>query len=195
MDSAFAWLNNIFQFFGRFFPDWEVLDTTRAGVKYVTEWRWWKPAYGMVKVIPVPPGSFVFWWPATTVWRNYAIARQTTDLRDQTLTTTDDKTFSVGAVIVFEIPDVVPLLTETFQPDQTIQDICLGIMVEVLSGRSWEELKSTQASGALTKELTKEAREQLKRYGVKVLRLNISDLSLCRTYRIITTQGAGIVGA
>jgi hypothetical protein len=189
MDGAFAWLNGIFQFFGRFFPDWMTFEPTQAGCKFVGQWR--KPA----TVVYLPPGSFVIWWPARTVMRFYQIGRQTTDLRDQTLTTADDKTFSVGGVIVFEITDVIPLLTEVYQPDQTIQDICLGIMVEVLSGHTWNELKESYASGALTKQLTKEAREGLRRYGVKVIRLNISDLALCRTLRIITTQGAGIIGA
>src|SRR5579859_4527310 len=98
MESALAWIGKIADWLGQWIPRWVIFDTTMGGVKFIRGKR----------AVPLGPGVH-FYWPATTILDTYPTARQTDDLRSQTVVTADDKVIVVSGQIVYEVTDVMLL--------------------------------------------------------------------------------------
>jgi hypothetical protein len=90
MDSALAWIGQVAEWLGAFFPRWVVLDTATGAVKFVK---------GQPKFCE--PGAVHWFWPVTTLWQTYPVVRQTDRLESQTIETTDGKTFIVAGTITY----------------------------------------------------------------------------------------------
>jgi regulator of protease activity HflC (stomatin/prohibitin superfamily) len=95
MEGALAWIGQLAEWIGRFFPRWQIVTSTHGGVKFVRGAR----------VVPLAPGMHWF-WPLTTELLLYPTARQAVDLRSQTFVTADNKTIAVGGLIVYEVKDI-----------------------------------------------------------------------------------------
>lgn len=174
--NALDWIGQIADWIGRFIPRWEIVDTTQAAVKFVKGAR----------VVALGPGIHWF-WPITTEFVKYPVARQATDLRAQTLCTTDDKSIVVGGMVVYEITDVEAIVARTYEPDDTIRDIALSAIHDVCSQKSWDELRAAQRAGELDKELRREVAKELGKFGVKVLKTTLTDLAPCRVLKLVTS--------
>lgn len=181
MGGALAWISEIVNWIGQFVPRWIILDTTKAGVKFVRG----------SKVVPLGPGWHLY-WPLTTIIHTYPTARQATDLRGQVFVTSDDKAIIVGGLIVYEIKDVEAILARTFDPDDTIKDISLSAIHDVCCQKTWAELREGQRSGSLDRELRREAKKELDRYGVLVLKMTLTDLAPCRVLRLVSSSSTNI---
>ena len=177
MDSAFAWLQYLAEWLGRFVPRWHVMEPTQAAVKVVCG----------RKILTQTDGILV-WWPAITSVTIYPVARQANDLRAQTIVTADQKSYVVGGMIVYEISDVEAIVCHTFDPDDTIRDVALTAIHDVCIQHSESDLLAYARSGRLDTEMRREARKQLDGYGVRVLRLTLTDLAPCRVYRLVQSQ-------
>lgn len=177
MESALGWIAQIVQWIGQFIPRWVIIHTTHGGVKFV---------YGH-RVIPLAAG-FHFYWPLTTDIVVYPVARQAVDLRSQTLTTADGRTIVAGGLIVYEIDDIEKILAHTFDPDDTIKDIALSAVHDVCAGKTWEELQTEVRSGRLDTALRSEARKFLAPYGVKLLKMTLTDLAPCRVLKLVQSM-------
>ena len=144
------------------------------------------------KALPLGPG-FHFFWPITTEVLTYPTARQATDLRTQTLMTTDGKTLVVGGLIVYEIVDIKAILAHTWDPESTITDIALSAIHDVFVRLSWTDVRTMQETGVLNLKLRSRVRKELKKYGVRVLKTTITDLAQTRVYKLIqSTSQEGI---
>lgn len=174
MAGAFEWISKIAEWLGAFIPQWAVIDTTMGAVKFVRG----------SKVKPLGPGIH-FWWPVTTNFYRYPVARQGEDLRSQTLVTTDDKVIIVGGMIIYEVVDIEPLLAHTYKPSETIRDIALTAIHDVCCKLSWPELKEAQRKGTLDTKLKNAAKEALEPYGVKVLKTMLTDLAPARVIKVL----------
>jgi len=175
MEGALAWISEIFQWIGQFIPRWEIVPTTHGAVKFV----WGK------KVIPLGPGWHVF-WPLSTKFESYPTVRQTTNLRAQTLVTKDNKTIIASGLVVYRIYDIEAILARTYEPDETIEEIALGAINHVISGKTWDALKEEHADGRLDKEMRKRVRALLRTYGVHVLKASLTDLAPCKVLKLVT---------
>ena len=174
MDAALGWIGQIAKWLGQFFPRWVIILTTHGGCKFVRGHR----------VVPLAPGWHLF-WPLTTEVLLYPTARQAADLRTQTIMTTDGKTLVVGGLIVYEIKDVAAILAHTWDPEQTIKDIALSAIHDVLVRMSWIDIRTSQELGTLNLKLRKRVRRELDKFGVKVLKTTITDLAQTRVYKLI----------
>jgi regulator of protease activity HflC (stomatin/prohibitin superfamily) len=177
MDAALGWIGQLVEWLGMFIPRRIIIDTTHAGVKWVMGKR----------VVPLAPGLH-FYWPLLTEYRTYPTARQAADLRTQTLMTTDGKTLVVGGLIVYEIHDIEAILAHTWDPEQTIKDIALSAIHEVLVRQSWIDIRTGQEQGTLNLKLRKRVRQELGKYGVKVLKVTLTDLAQTRVYKLMQSQ-------
>jgi hypothetical protein len=75
------------EWLGAFVPRWVILDSVDGAVKYVKG----KPKF-------CAPGHIWWYWPVTTLWQQYPMARQTDRLESQTMETTDGKATSVVSI-------------------------------------------------------------------------------------------------
>jgi regulator of protease activity HflC (stomatin/prohibitin superfamily) len=176
MEGAFAWVGAAVEWFGRFFPRWVIVETTAGAVKFIKGSR----------VVALGPGLH-WYWPATTEFTVYPTARQAVNLRTQTITTTDDKTIAVGGLIVYEIVDIEAIVARTYDPEETIRDIALSAIHDVVCKCAWDDLKVAQRNGELDRELRRETRKELDKYGVRILKTTLTDMAPCRVLKLMTS--------
>jgi len=186
--NALDWIGQIADWLGRFIPRWTIVETTHGAIKFRSFrlrnlLRFRAP---QMDVIAFGPGVHVF-WPAASEFVAYPITRQATDLRAQTLCTTDDRSIVVGGMVVYEIYDIEKIVARTYEPDDTIRDVALSAVHDVCCQKSWAELKQAQRDGSLDRELKKEVSRELDKFGVKVLKTTLTDLALCRVLKLMTS--------
>lgn len=177
IESALGWVGQLAEWFGRFIPRWEIVDTVHGAIKFVRGSR----------VVSLGPGIHWF-WPLTTDFHVYPIARQAVDLRAQTFVTTDDRVVVVGGLIVYEIDDIEKILAHTYDPEETVRDITLSAIHDVCCRFSWEDLKGEQRRGTLDTKLRREAQRGLEGYGVRVLKTTLTDFAPCRVLKLIQSN-------
>jgi regulator of protease activity HflC (stomatin/prohibitin superfamily) len=173
VESALAWVGQLAEWLGSFVPRWVVLDTTTGAVKYVK---------GVPKMCE--PGAVHFYWPATTLWYTYPVARQTDRLESQTMETTDAKTFIVAGTITYCVTDLMALLTQTHSATTNTRELAASAVHDICCEYTWAELQEKQRKGTLKTELKNEAQKQLKDYGVQVLKLQLTSLARARVLKI-----------
>jgi regulator of protease activity HflC (stomatin/prohibitin superfamily) len=176
MSSAFAWLGQIIEWFGQFFPRWAIVRTTHAWVKWVRGSRVLSGTAGIV-----------WYWPATTDFVEYPVVRQTTPLPSQVITLRDDTTVTIGGLLVFSIHDVEKLIAHNYDADDTVRDIAQSALLDVCCKMSWEELHKGQGRTLDTK-LRNAARDELLEYGVTVVKFSLTTLAKTRVYRLIQSS-------
>jgi regulator of protease activity HflC (stomatin/prohibitin superfamily) len=174
MESAFAWLGQIFEWLGKWVPRWVILDVTEGAVKYV----------GGKKAKYCGPGIH-WYWPVTTTWFSYPIVRQADRLQTQTIVTVDDKTIVVGGLIVYSVSDLLKLLTTTHDPAIAVKDLALTAIHDVCCWMTWEELKVEQRKGTLDTKLKNATQRALDDYGVKVIKVMLTDLAPARVLKLM----------
>jgi regulator of protease activity HflC (stomatin/prohibitin superfamily) len=160
--SAFEWLSELMQFFGRLIPQLLIIKSTTAGVKFV------RGAHPKV----MGPGLHVY-WPIVTQIEVYPSVRQTLELSNQILTTKDGVTVAIGQVVVYTIEDMFELLTTVYEPEEAIADIAKGAVIEVVRGFTYKELLDMDISN----EIGKKCRVLLRRHGVAVDRALVTDFT------------------
>lgn len=172
--EALAWVGQVAEWVGQFIPRLHVIRTTYHGIKWVRGRR----------IVVCRPGLAVH-WPLLTDYVEWPVARQGVQLREQTVVTEDDKTIVVGGMIVYEVADVERLVGRTYSPDASIKDIALTCIHDVCCQLPWDQLKVEQRKGTLDTKLKNAAHRQLDDYGVRVLKLMLTDLSTCRVIRLV----------
>jgi regulator of protease activity HflC (stomatin/prohibitin superfamily) len=177
LDNALGWIGQVVEWIGRFITRGEIVNPVHGALKFV----------GGSKVVKLGPGIH-WYWPARTEFHTYPVARQAVDLRAQTFVTEDDKTIAAGGLIVYEIEDLEAILAHTYDPDETIRDITLSAIHDVCCRLSWADLKSQQQRGTLDTKLRNEARRGLDGYGVRVLKVTLTDLAPCRVVKLLQSQ-------
>ena len=179
MESALAWIGQVAAWFGRFIPRREILDTTEGAIKY---------KHGNEPVFCGP--GIHWWWPWTSTWVSYPMARQTDRLETQTMETTDGKTFIVSGAFTYAIEDLAMLITTTHSALTTTLELAQTAMHEVLCEMDWSAIQTEQRKGTLKTKLKNEAQRQLKDYGVKVIKLQLNTLARCRVYKVSQTTAS-----
>ena len=176
LDNAFGWIGQIIEWFGRFIPRWEILDTTEGAIKYKR---------GKTPIFCGP--GIHWWWPAVSKFVSFPIARQTTSLPTQTIVTADNKVVAISGLIVYRVEDLMKLLPTTYQPDQAIGEIALTAVHRVCCRLTWEELTLRQRMGTLGTRLRKAAQRELEDYGVRIIKVQLTDLAPARVFKLIQT--------
>lgn len=172
MESAFAWVSQLWEFLCSLVPHLENMPANYGGVKL---------KHGKAKEIR--PG--LYWWlPLTTDIVRLPTKRQTMRLDTQTLTTTDDQAVTASAVVVYEIADVVKALVDTWDVEDTISDVAQRSVVGALSSRSFEEVRE-ELTGEVAQEILRQCRRDLRQFGIRVKDAFLSDCTFVTAYRIM----------
>lgn len=178
MESAFAWLNQLFQAIFQFFPRVLIVRATHGAVKWV---------YGK-KIVSLGPGLHVY-WPLTTEVEVLVTARQTLAIPDQVMVTKDGKKVVLKTLVVYRIPDVVRAIGKlNWDVDTTINDLTQSAVARVIVTHTYDEVMYGLADESLTRTLTKEVRKELRQFGVHVSRCKLVDFADCRVFKLLTSQ-------
>jgi regulator of protease activity HflC (stomatin/prohibitin superfamily) len=177
VESAFAWLNQIFQAIYQFFPRILIVRATHGGVKWVRGKR----------VVALQPGLHVY-WPLTTDVEVIVTARQTLSIPDQYMITKDWKTVGFKTLVVYRIPDVERAIgRNNWDVDTTINDLTQAAVARVIVTHTCEEILAAQANGSLAHMCTKEVRRELRQYGVYISRCKLVDFAPTKVIRLLTS--------
>jgi len=187
METALGWLGDVFRAILKVFPCLVLVRATHAGVKFrhgsdVIKMTHENGArriginfWGYVPFPTIMRTGVHFVWPLVTEHEVVPIKRQTINLVQQYLSTGDNKKVGVGGIVVYEVSDVEKLLTECHDYDETIQDISLSGIKKVITSREFNFL--LKQNSRVDAELTKTLRKDLSRFGIKVIKVTLSDFA------------------
>lgn len=178
MESAFAWIGQVIEWFGTLIPRKLVVNITQGAIKL---------RLGN-EITELEPGKVHFYWPFITDVKIIDTARQTLDLTTQSFETKDGITVLASGMITYRVDDVVTALTSVYDPDNTIRDVGMSVIQEVLIQYTWDELRTGQIEGTLRRELVRESQRELKNFGIKVLKVGIKDLARTRVFKLAMEQ-------
>jgi regulator of protease activity HflC (stomatin/prohibitin superfamily) len=105
-------------------------------------------------------------------------------LRPQTLTTNDDLTIVVSAIVKYHICDVRAYLLDIWDSADVINDLTLGSIREIVAAVNYSDLRGHD----LEKEVLKQIRDEASRFGVEIHKVTFSDLGKVRSLRLITNE-------
>lgn len=171
MDSAFAWIGSIVEWFGNFIPRVKIVRSTHGGLRF---------RRGKI-VREIKPGLCVY-LPLITEVEIIPVARQTHNLPSQSLLTKDGKQVVVGGVVVYSIANVTACLSRNWDVAATLDDITMCCIAAIITTHDLAFLLENLTT-AVQNALTKETRRKLSPFGVKVYRTALTDFSTCITVR------------
>jgi len=173
----FSWLSDIFNAFIRCIPRPVIIRATHGGVK----WRWGR------YVKEMQPG-WHWVWPLATEWEIIVTARQTNNLPNQALVTSDKQQVVAGALIVFSVKNIVQAIGErNWDVGATVNDISEAAIVGVVTKWKLDDLLQHLTS-KVEAELTQACRKQLRQYGIYVQRCCFTDFAPCRIYKLMGSE-------
>jgi regulator of protease activity HflC (stomatin/prohibitin superfamily) len=172
--TALSWLGDIFETIIRFFPHLKIIKVTQGGVKMRRG----------SEVAVMTPGLW-WYWPLITTVDVVTTVRDTLDLNGQTFTTKDGKSVLASGMVMYTISDVEKLLTTAPDYANTICDVAMNVIHDVLIQYEWEQLRAGINNGSLAKELKKEAQKELRSFGIEIISLGLKDLAPVRVFKIV----------
>ena len=181
MDSAFAWIGQIVEWFGKFIPRLAIVRSTHAGVRF---------RHGSIAK-RLGPGLH-FYWPIVTEVDIMPVARQTHNLASQSLLTKDGKQVVVGGVVVYEIKDIVAALSKNWDISDTINDITMVAITEIITTHELDYLLG-HVTDEVQAKLSQVTRKKLKPFGIRVYRAALTDFSTCMVVKNITGNSSSLV--
>lgn len=108
----------------------------------------------------------------------------TMPLGAQSLTTKDDKTVVVKGIIKYEIDDIKVFLLEVYDATSALDDMTRAIIKTAITDRTWVELSTN--GNEIDKEITAKARSEASKWGIKIIKVTLTDLGKIRSYRLFT---------
>jgi len=177
METAFAWLGEIMNWVGKWFPRLLIVRSTHAGVRF---------RHGKVPR-PLMPGLRLY-WPLVTEVDVIPTARQTHNLPTQALMTSDGKKVVVSGAVVYRIADVLATIARNWDVSDTLNDISMVAITQIVTTHTLEYLLH-HLTDEVQHKLTQETRRRLRRYGVAVYWTALTDFSECMVIKNISSGG------
>jgi len=97
------------------------------------------------------------------------------------ITTRDGKAVGFNAVITHKVHDIKKAMLEIENVEDAIRDACSGEIGRVLHGSTWEEI----TDDSILDKLTSACRKRGFRYGIEILSVQLSSLSLVKNIRLM----------
>lgn len=167
-----GWFSDLMETFGNLFPRLTQVNATHQAVKFTA---------GRAKELQ--PGLH-FYWPVISEIIELPVARQTVNLPTQALVTRDGKPVAVSGVVVYSIRSAYDAIVKNYDHDDTLSDVSMTAIAEVVLGNTYEQLMEFVRDGTLERELSKRARRRLRAFGFQVDRCALTDVTPCRTIRL-----------
>jgi regulator of protease activity HflC (stomatin/prohibitin superfamily) len=114
-----------------------------------------------------------WYWPLVTEFYTTAIVRQTQNLPVQAAVTKDKIAVAVSGIVVYKIVDIVAALSKTWDFNDTLSDVSMTAILAYVRTHTYDEL----IEGSAQDNLTKRVRQALRRYGVSVAQVGLTDLT------------------
>lgn len=110
----------------------------------------------------------------------------TMSLRPQTLTTKDDLTVVISAIVKYHIANVRAYLLDVWDSADVLNDVTLGSIRQIVASTKYEDLYGKPIENEVLNTVQKEAGI----FGVYVHKVTFSDLGKVHSIRLITNDQA-----
>lgn len=178
MDKAFGWIGEIFQTLLKVLPWLVIVPATSRGVAFVRGW----------KVKEWAPGLH-WYWPVATTYKLMMVVRQTQRIQSKVIMTKDLKTVTVGALVTYEIDDIVSAVAKIADLASDIMERSQGAILAEVSERTLIEIQSDRV--AFNRALTERVGRALNGYGVQILQAQLTEFAPCRAIAINSHSAVG----
>lgn len=108
-----------------------------------------------------------------------AVITQSVSLPAQTLTTQDEQTIVLKAIVRYHVSDVRKFLTEVDHANAVLVDTTQGIIRDIVEVTDWVNLVDVNNI------FTKKVKAFVKRWGIQIEKVTITDLGIVKTFRIL----------
>ncbi len=105
-------------------------------------------------------------------------------LRPQTLTTYDDLTVVISAIVKYHIADVRAYLLDIWDSADVLNDVTLGAIKKIVASHDYSDLQDHEIEQDVLAIIQQEA----EKFGVHVHNVTFSDLGRVRSIRLITNE-------
>ena len=105
-------------------------------------------------------------------------------LRPQTLTTSDDLTVVISAIVKYRITDVRAYLLDIWDSADVLNDLTLGAIKEMVTSVNYSDLQKHGIEDQVLAAIQNEADE----YGVHIYKVTFADFGKVRSLRLITNE-------
>jgi regulator of protease activity HflC (stomatin/prohibitin superfamily) len=112
----------------------------------------------------------------------------TLTLPAQSLVTLDEQNIVIKSVVKYRIVDVKTFCLELFDNVDAISDISQGIIKGVIMSSEWVKCIDNDIDNLITKKV----RSEVKKYGVEIIQVTLTDIAKIRTIRLIN-EGQSVV--
>jgi regulator of protease activity HflC (stomatin/prohibitin superfamily) len=106
------------------------------------------------------------------------VITQSVNLPSQTLTTLDDESIVLKAIIRYKVSNVRIYLLGVMHANDVLIDTTQGMIRDVVELTTWEDLVDVNSK------ITQEVKEYVVRWGIEVEAVTITDLGLVKSFRI-----------
>ncbi len=178
MSGLFDWLNGIMTWLGTWIPRIQIIRYSERGIRYENG-----------KTVSIIEPGIIIYWPIFTEVDFINVQRQVLNLRTQLLTTVDGQTVIASGLVVYSIDNVHRYLVDNHDADAGIHEVATAIIRRVLIDKKFSEIQEERSADKLDKHLTKDAREVLKSFGIKVETVRLTDFAKARA---ISHAGDGL---
>jgi len=146
------WLVELFDRMLAWLPRPTLLDPSEGGLKI---------SHGKLRVLE---GGKRYWYvPLFQDIKTFPVVEQTADLPAQTLMSANKKPLLVSGIVVYEVTDVLTVLTRAHDVDDIVADVGRATIAEVLTGQPFQTLLDGQRDGSTARALAVTLRRRLKR--------------------------------
>ncbi len=125
-------------------------------------------------------------WPVLEDVVSVLACITTMPLPPQTLTTKDDKSVVVAAIVKYQIAKPEPYVTDIWDQKDVLSDVAMGAVQQAVSGATWDELVAAPPE----EKILKAVRKETLRYGFDVMKVTFTDIGKIRSLRLIQAQRA-----
>ncbi len=133
------------------------------------------------KVHRVKKKGFHFKIPFFDEPLHYSVITTTMETRPQTIVTKDNIEVTIQTVIKYSISDVEKHVITIYDAVDAIIDITQGHAMNQVNDHTYDECRDTLS---LSNEITKKVRNEVKRYGVDIEQITLTNFVKTRNFRL-----------
>lgn len=135
-----------------------------------------------------PPGWYVY-WPLIQGVEKITVTPQIIDLRAQSVFTGDHVDLCFGGGIMYRVDDSAKAILNVQDYDKSLYTLALGIVTEYINEHNYNDCT---VSG-IKKAILKGIREDAAGWGLKIMRMYVTDFGTTRNLRVLTNESVGMV--
>lgn len=135
------------------------------------------------KICRVVNAGWVWIWPPIDEIEVMNVTEQVIDIRAQSVTTKDDVSLAISGAISYRIQDPQKALYNVNDADASLVSLSLGTIAHFVNQRTYKQCLKVDE---ISKEILGKIRERAtNKWGLKIMRVFITDLSRHTVYRML----------